>query len=79
MLSHIGDSQRNQVEKLMQDLNEKHRPSDIPLSEATIPTRLADIRARCQDLLADEGELALTLDDPGAPPAHGAYNPYNHS
>ncbi|MEQ8205229.1 MAG: hypothetical protein RIA65_03565 [Woeseia sp.] len=63
----------------MQDTNEKKGRSDIPLSEATIPTRLADIRERCRDLLAADDEISLTLDDPGAQPAHGAYNPYNHS
>ena len=64
----------------MQHNNDKSGPTAIPLSEATIPTRLADIRERCQDLLTDDGDIALTLDDhQGAEPGHGAYNPYNRT
>lgn len=43
---------------------------DQPLSEATIPSRLADIQKRCAELLDDDSELdELTLQDP--PEGHG--------
>lgn len=64
----------------MHNNNKKPRPPEVPLSEATIPTRLAEIRARCSDLLDANGDLALGLDgdEPAREPG-GAYNPYNRS
>ncbi|MEM7501045.1 MAG: hypothetical protein AAF417_03325 [Pseudomonadota bacterium] len=37
---------------------------ETPLSEATIPSSLADIQKRCADLLDDDGEInGLALED----------------
>ena len=71
----------SQPEELMKN-NNKYRAADVPLSEATIPTKLADIRQKCSDLLTAEGDIALCLEDgDGRQPAlgNGAYNPYNRS
>jgi hypothetical protein len=63
--------------------NNKNRASEVPLSECTIPTRLADIRRKCSDLLSADGEIALSIEDDaghrGPESAGGAYNPYNRT
>ena len=44
--------------------NQTSMSKETPLSEATIPSSLADIQKRCADLLDDDGEIKdLTLED----------------
>lgn len=65
---------------MMTNNNKKPREHDVPRSEATIPTKLAEIRSRCRDLLDENGDIALQLDDSdAATDSTGAYNPYNRS
>jgi len=57
--------------------NYKKRSPDQPLSDSTIPIRLADIRKRCSDLLSDDSGLNLALEE-GDQPGQ-AFNPYDRS
>ncbi|MCH9695781.1 MAG: hypothetical protein K0U72_14795 [Gammaproteobacteria bacterium] len=49
---------------------------DIPLSESNVSLKLADIQARCSQLINDPNELGgLSLEDPVALADNN--NPYN--
>jgi hypothetical protein len=49
---------------------------DIPLSQSNVSLKLADIRKRCSELLAEPDAMSeLTLEEPVAAPDEG--NPYD--
>lgn len=57
--------------------NIKKRSADLPLSDSTIPTSLAEIRRRCSDLLDDDSALNLALEE--GEEKSQAFNPYDRN